>query len=69
MMKYENFVNIPRILLQCDSLSGMIPDRLSHYFGEARNILLTFPPVEAVNFGSIFRRIEETGGPVSLYVV
>ena len=69
MMKYENFVNIPRSPLQCDNLSGMIPDRLSYYFGAARKKFLTFPPVEAVNFGSIFRRIEETGGPVSLYVV
>ena len=69
MMKYEKFVNISKIPLQCVSLSGMIPDRLSHYFGEARKKFLTFPTVEAVNFGSIFRRIEETGGPVSLYVV
>ena len=56
MMKYENFVNIPRTLLQCDNLSGMIPDRLSHYFGKVQKKFLTFPPVEAVNFGSIFRR-------------
>ena len=37
--------------------------------GAARKKFLTFPPVEAVNFGSIFRRVEENGGPVSLYVV
>lgn len=69
MKKYENFVNIPRTLLQYDNLSGMIPDRLSYYFGAARKKFLTSPPVEAVNFGSIFRRVEENGGPVSLYVV
>ena len=43
-------------LLKCDNLSGMIPDRLSHYFGKVQKKFLTFPPVEAVNFGSIFRR-------------
>lgn len=46
----ENFVNISKDLLQCDNLSGMIPDRLSCYFWGRRKKRLTFPPVEAVSF-------------------
>ena len=68
MMKYENFVNIPRILLQCDSLSGMIPDRLSHYFGEQGKKHLTFHLVEAVRCEKL-PADEENGGSGSLYVV
>ena len=49
-MKYENFVNIPMAPLQCDNLSGMIPDRLSCYFGGTWKKRLTFYLVEAVFF-------------------
>lgn len=52
MRKYEDFVNIPKTLLQYDNLSGMIPDRLSYYFGGGEKFFLTFHLPEAVNLST-----------------